>query len=226
MILISSSSGLYIMAISINDYNKLDVITNVKIVTPDSVIFPAVTICSTGHYSKDSYANNSLNKSEMIYDYSLLGNLIDVNGIYLKRQSYNVSDLEFFQTLSFRGHLTNEDYVRFNGHKNESVYFTIDSFNISIHEHFYKNISQFNYEKYTIIDSLRIFVSDNYIDSYFHSESFNIKNGRINEINIHKTLIENKLGKPYSPCDESLNRTYRYENCLSRYIHKVIVDLF
>jgi hypothetical protein len=48
----------------VNDFYSYDVITNIKRVTPEKVIFPAITICSEGLFNIRSFENDELVKSE------------------------------------------------------------------------------------------------------------------------------------------------------------------
>ena len=49
-ILASVSYGFYNIAKSVNEYERFDVITNARVVIPEVLIFPAITICTSGVY--------------------------------------------------------------------------------------------------------------------------------------------------------------------------------
>ena len=56
--------GFWNIALAVNDFYSYDVITNIKRVTPEKVIFPAITICSDGLLNIRFFENNELVKSE------------------------------------------------------------------------------------------------------------------------------------------------------------------
>jgi hypothetical protein len=50
--------GFWNIALAVNDFYNYDVITNIKRVTPDEFTFPAITLCSDGHYDASFFDDN------------------------------------------------------------------------------------------------------------------------------------------------------------------------
>ncbi len=83
-----------------NEYERFDVITNARVVTPEVVIFPAITICTSGVYQNNYYINKTLVRTETTKtERNILDKLILTNKSYFKNKEkkLNVDQLEFFK---------------------------------------------------------------------------------------------------------------------------------
>lgn len=217
MILISASFGLSIISSSVNDYYAFNVITNIETVTPDYVVFPAITMCINRQYETRHYINNTLVRTE--------STKIDIKQL-LKESFFNTekltsANLDFFQIVT-----PYDSCVRFNGFLNESiqlkkvggffgrVIFTFDY-------HFTEIISDIEKIDYIKFDKdVLIFVTDNHLNSFMKNYPLVYDMNKNYHINVYKDTAELKLGEPYNHCDDTVDVTYRQSNCVEECIDR------
>lgn len=222
MILISVSSGLYIISKTVNDYNKYDVITNIERVQLKQVIFPAITVCFLRHYNKSHFINNTLIRSEITSE----GHFKDFF-YYFKSPNLetNLSKLEFFKKPTFI-----EDCVRFNGAANinlETVSKNTQFLNFRIHNSFDKNISRYEFIRFTPEhSSFYAYIGNNYLNSYLDKAPIVLNYNSYYFLTVEQSDIENKLGEPYNQCENSLDKKYFQLNCIEECISMKIKNKY
>lgn len=220
MILVSFTTGMYIISRSVKDYFQYDLITNIKRITPNSVIFPAITICFYNEFTKIYYINGLPVKSEITFNVSIqtfLGQTM------FKNKELNTTELEFFQ-------ITNDlnNCVRFNGiarqgNKVEVVNSTSERLDLKFSSVVSKIISKNQQVKYKLsYDHFDLYIGDNYLNSYLNSNPLRLIAKNIHSFYVVKSLTEKKLGHPYNDCDESLNSSYRQMNCIEDCVNRDI----
>ena len=210
--------GFYIIIKTFSDFNKFDVITNTKILYPKSVTFPAITVCSQGTYQKNIYENNSLIKTETVFE-NILKKFIDFNKSIFKNTPLSSDQLEFFQITELFTYC-----VRFNGKGSQNIDTTKDILYLVINTNYSEKTSEFTSVEYIYTPSIKyytIYVTDNFYDSYLNFEPLYIKLNYETALNLQKTIIQKRLDEPYNLCLKK-NNTYRQDNC----IEMCIMDVF
>jgi len=144
-----------------------------------------------------------------------------IGDVYFQEKEKNLTDqLEFFKVPIPQELIC----TRFNGASNQDlkkVFFKLNDYNqliIFLIDHIYiKNISENEYFLYELSnDPFRVFVEDNYINS-FNRKSFYMKNNKRHFVSIVKLETEEKLDEPYNKCKKSTdNKPYRKANCLEK----------
>lgn len=209
MILISVSFGLFNVSRSLNDYYKYDVITNIERITPKTVYFPAVTICTANEFQVIYYKNDTISKHEITTNNSIR-NFLEYSSF--KKKNLKVSNLEFFKIPKYYG-----DCLRFNGAVNESDIFstndTSDELVLSFKSNLTKNFNNEFVVMYKIFYKFEVYLSDNYLNSYLNQIPLNLNENTFHTITIEKPVIEKKVNSPRNPCVESIDQVYYQSNC-------------
>lgn len=99
-ILVSISFGMFAIDKSVKDYYQFNVITNVQIVYPSIVTYPAITICQYSEYMKNSYINDTLVGSETIYEPDMFIHFIDLDQSSFKGEILDISQVEFYRQMN------------------------------------------------------------------------------------------------------------------------------
>lgn len=218
--LFSVSFGLYNISKVVNDYYRYDVITNVERIKPNTVTFPAVTICTARHFYKEYSENNTYNET---VEYT---SEIDLSSFIRVRR--NKTSFDFFEIPYF-----DSTCARFNGaglSNNTSlktISNTSDYFEIRINNEYYQNFSESQSAKYSIMNSyFAVFIGDAYFNSYLNTLPLHLTRNNQHCLAIERTEFEMRLGQPYSRCDDSLNETYRQMNCIERCINRGVKNRY
>lgn len=216
MILTSVSAGLYIINRSVRDYYEYDVITNIERVTEQSVLFPAIAVCTKKYVNKyfqenGSYAGRDLTNEDIFK--KMIGGFESPNG------DTNLAKLEFFENINY-----NFSCLRFNGGNNSKAERVTNSsahFMLTIINEYY-NVDGFIY---SFIDHpfYGVFVGDNFVNSYLNLVPLVLKKSQKHLITLEGTEIENKLCEPYNDCTDSEDVTYRQMNCIDICINREIM---
>ena len=212
-ILASVGYGLYNISKSISDYNRFDVITNAKIITPKVVTFPAITICNTGVYTRKTYdpITNEKIKQEKVYKDMIKNFIVLKNPRSIYSSSFNNKALNFDQIEFFSISKDESDCLRFNG-GNDPL--TIKSSLTTLVLSF---TNEYNESSFTRIEPFppvyTIYVSNNSLDSYLRLEPVYLKAGAVHAINFQKTTIEHRLDEPYNRCSKK-DKNYHQLNCI------------
>lgn len=226
LILISVTFGFYNISETVKDYYKFDVITNIERIRPDSVIFPAVTVCFTGPIKSDLFNGFRYVRTEWNHTVSIQHFLEDV---YFQDQPISSSQLEFFEIPD-----RNLNCLRFNGARNKplkTANSTLDAFAFTIkHLLAYRESVSENDEYNAIVSrlpptDLRVFVGDNYADS-FPKVLDQAPLGLTSQVFIKIPVIEKKLGEPHNNCRESTNESYHQRNCIETCIYREIKNKY
>ena len=232
LILLTFALGFWNIALAVTDYYQYDKITNIERVTPNNVTFPAITICSYQMYRRDLYDNGSFINSSFTY-VTNNKNLLLKKFINWKYTGFNSSDTvlnvsEYLEYFQIPDHL---DCLRFNGAINKSVelftanktedYFAIqfnNSYNESIGNRYFNN---------RIENKFRIFIADNYLNSFDKLEPYTLDFGKRYEIDITKETVETKLPEPYNQCKESTAaQPYHQSICIDTCLHREISEKY
>jgi len=236
--------GVFIISQAVADFYKFDKITNIERVYPESVTFPAITICTFQGYSREHYRNGSLiKKDERVYT-NLLGQFLNFQFTHFysfKNNSYlDVNNhLDFFKiNLPPQINLTNEtfDCLRFNAVTNRSVeLFKANSFadgpRIILNKFFIEVISQNEYYNYTFspynnLTLFWVYFGDNSLNSFENLKLFEVSPESFYVIEIVKS-IESKLPEPYNPCKKSsVDEPYHQMNCIEACTYKEIKNKY
>jgi hypothetical protein len=239
--IISVAFGIQNIALSVNNYNKFETVTNIKRSELTNVTFPAITICFFGTYKRVYYRNGKINGSERIPikndTVSRINNFLDLNSTrFYESGDYadfsNVSThLDFFKVFSER----NFDCFRFNAATNKSLWlFTANTteqiYSVSLKNFYTEKISKNEYFNYSFNPrSIRlnpdfdIYVGDNYLNSFEGLNYHKAGDNHFHIVEIAKDSVETKLPEPYNQCKESLtNENYHQSNCIETCISKEI----
>ena len=237
LLLVTFSVGFYNINLAVTDYYKFDKITNIESVTNVNMTFPTITICVIDGYQRDYYSNQSFVGSDFIDIRNdtvlrLKNFLSDPKFVHYSflDESENTTDvtsyLEFFK-------MSNHDYecFRFNAFTNKSIetnLFTVntaaDSFDFSLNESYTENINANEYYIFTYpSDTFRVYITDNYLNSYHLVEPLWLDKNKYFEIEIQRTSIEKKLPEPYNQCKMlPVDQPVHQSNCLTGCIYKEI----
>ena len=222
LILISIAVGFYNIAEVKNDYYNFDVITNIERVTPDNVTFPAITICTDQSYERTLFINGLQRTKESILIKN--DNISRFKNFILQMEysdtSYNVTNqMDYFKIPDFQS-----DCLRFNGFTNHSKLVitnnSLNMFYISLKNYYdeiiFQNSSRNEVHRYSLFDNFRVFVTDNYLNSFEKVLPLLLQRSKSeNDVKIEMSSIESKLGEPYNSCKESPNGAITHQmNCL------------
>ena len=179
-----------------NDYSRREFITQVNIREPESMIFPAITICEW------SLNNESPNIRNSVIKYS-----------YLDKQ-LNLTELDYFKYIS-------GDCLRFNGYINDSAVFNHYEFqlNDSIRKGFKIVFKASDKTLYNL------YISDNYLTSLKKLTPIRIENQKESLLYISKT-VHKKLEEPYNDCRDLSDKTYRHDNCFYKCIEEKVFNKY
>lgn len=220
MILVSFTAGMFIISRSVKDYFQYDVITNIKRMTPNSVTFPAITICFYNEFTKIYYINGLPVKSEITYNVSIQTFL---RHTMFKNKELDTTELEFFQITNGLNKCVRFNGIAKQGNKVEVVNTTSERLDLKFLTVVSKIISKNQQVKYKLsYDHFDLYVGDNYLNSYLNSIPLRLIAKDIHSFHVVKSLTEKRLGQPYNDCDESLNGSYRQMNCIEECINRDI----
>ena len=139
-----------------------------------------------------------------------------IQNITFMEQIYNQSQLELFKTPDRQ-----RNCFRFNGNTTDklvNVTSTRDLLNITMVDQYIETISRDEYFlfKYFLSDDLfRVFVSENFLNSFLENRPLYLPFHKSHEIKIVKLDVEFKLGEPHSNCKNSLKELpYHHMNCI------------
>jgi hypothetical protein len=223
---------------AVADYYKFDKITNIERVYPQSVTFPAITICTGEGYLREHYKNGLLVKTDR-----------DSSNLLVQFLDFNRTSFDLFKNksiLSIRNHLdtfkinfslkgTFFDCLRFNAVTNRSVELfkasSIDDVTRIFFKNFYqKDISNIEYYRYTFSDYFLVFVGDNSLNSFENLQYLIFKTSNISlylRFEIEKVSIETKLPEPYNLCKKSsVDEPFHQMDCIEAYIYKEIKNKY
>lgn len=215
MILTSVSAGLYIINRSVRDYYDYDVITNIERVTEQSVLFPAIAVCTKKYVKKyfqenGSYAGRELTNEDIFKQ--MIGDFESTNG------DTNLYKLEFFENINY-----NVSCLRFNGGNIGKAERVTNSshFMLTITNEYY-SIDGFIY---SFVDHpvYGVFIGDNFVNSYLNLIPLVLKKSQKHLITLEGTEVENKLSEPYNDCTDSEDVTDRRINCIDNCINREIM---
>lgn len=214
LIVLSFTGGLINIVQTTNDYYKHDVITNVDRIYPNSVTFPAITVCT-----KDYFSLKHRNLS--VIDYFLIQN-VPFNE-FVKGATFKGRDvhIEYFKIPKSFG-----DCVRFNGLTQngtfETVEFKADSFDLQIVRSLHQFISTDEYFNRDLVSTMEAYVTDNFLNSYEHLDPFVLFQNKEQRVTIVKAETEKKLGHPFNDCSDTNDPAYRQMNCIEKCINEEI----
>ena len=221
--------GFWNIGLAVTDYYQYDKITNIQRLTPNTVTFPAITICNNFLYIKELYINGSLFNSSNFNDsnviYPTIRNFIDwkYTRYFQKGEILNVSEhLEYFKIPDLL------ECLRFNGVTNKSLKLlttkhTDDFFRIYLLKIYTEEIDKIRYFSYRSTNRLRVFISDNYLNSFDKMEPYLLERNKRYDFDIAKETVEIKLPEPYNQCKESLSvKSYHQSNCLDTCLYREI----
>ena len=236
--------GVFIISQAVADFYKFDKITNIERVYPESVTFPAITICTFQGYSREYYINGSLiKKDENVYT-NLLKQFLNFQFTYFYSFNNDIclevnNHLDIFKIyLPTQINLTNEtiDCLRFNAVTNRSVeLFKANSFadgpRITLNKFFIEDISENEYYNYTFspynnFQFFWVYFGDNSLNSFENLKLFEVSPESFYVIEIVKS-IESKLPEPYNPCKKSsVDEPYHQMNCIEACTYKEIKNKY
>ncbi len=216
---------------AVADYYKFDKITNIERVYPETVTFPAITICTQEGYSREHYRNGSLIMRDRVYP-NLLKRFLDLDGSYF----YSVKNNSFLEVNNHLDTFKMNECVclRFNAVKDKSVELIKatsiqDRFRISLKNIYIKNISYNEYYKYSFLDKFFfVYAADNYLNSFENLKCLFLKlDSAVFDIGIEKVSIETKLPEPYNPCKKSsVDEPCHQMNCIESCYYKEIKNKY
>ena len=178
---------------------EYDVITVSKNVVEETVVFPSFTICAP---LWSSYGNVVLSTSHVSF-------------CYFENTRCNITnDIERFtrEKVSY----TNDLYycLRFNGYRQNYTLKAKDDIYKGLVFKLSMNMSEFMF-----------YIQDNYLNTYSSSIEYRISANETYRVYASKT-VDQKLGEPYNPCTEVVDKTYRRENCLEKCIHDHVDNVY
>jgi len=217
--------GFYNISLAVNDYYKFDKITNIERVNPDSVAFPAITICALGEYLRERYVNGRFISRDHIQiqtDNKLrIGNFLETRNV----PDY-INYLDFFKipdrTDCFRFNaITNKSSGLVKSlDRNEKLFFFVRDF-------YYEDISESEYLNYSLVwPHLSVYIGDNHLNSFEVLDYVNLQRGQFHEIEIEKDSIETKLSEPHNHCKGSVCEPYQQWNCIEACFYKEIKNKY
>ena len=229
MISVVFGIGFWNIYLAVDDYYKFDVITNIERVRPENLTFPAIVFCTTKDrsYKRDHYINGTKVGSEDIYlsssNTTRIQNFLLEAGFYsqLTDSYYNLTE-NLSSFIQYHPSLIIE-CLRFNGFvPNQKINLleassTSDYFFIKFQKKYKQKISKKEFFNYSLTDGLDIFITDNYLNSYYKVDSFQLSfsDCKINFIDMAKESVEIKLPEPYNRCKESsAENPFYQENCM------------
>jgi len=221
LIFIVFALGFWNICLAITDYYHYDKITKVERVAPSIVTFPAITICSKLRkvFFVDGILLNSLNDTSLS-----LKNFINWKYTYF-HPSTNLSGSEHLEYFEITPDL---DCLRFNGIKNKNIELlkankTENYFRISFNNSYTESISKNNYFTFTIVNEFRVYIADNYLNSFDKLEPYMLEKNRRYNIEMVKETVEIKLPEPFNQCKESLSiKPYHQSNCIDTCLYREI----
>ena len=231
LILLTFALGFWNIGLAVTDYYHYAKITNIESVTPNNVTFPAITICNYQRYQKDLYDNgrliNSSNLTLLNDKKSILKNFI--NWKFTSFYSHELdSDLNVSEHLEYFIIPDLLDCVRFNGVTNKGIELftankTEDLFKISFDNSFNVTINTSLSFKYSTVRKLRVYIADNFLNSFDKIEPYILEGDNKFDIDISKETVEIKLPEPYNQCKESFSvKQYHQSNCIDTCLYKEI----
>lgn len=190
LILTSLSAGLYNIGITVNDYYKFDVITNIARADARSIQFPAITVCTKDmHQERLSISNSQVDVYTNFYNISFLSFI--ENPTFKNKELNKSFDLEYFKIPKSYGNC-----VRFKNLAKDSVTDELEEFilNISRYVEYSKDIrwQKFNYFEF--------YISDTDLNSFLDLLPTKLYFAYDHQIGIIRTEVETKLPSPYNPC--------------------------
>ncbi len=221
---------------AVADYYKFDKITNIERVNPESVTFPAITICTTDVYRREHYINGSLIRRDEVSS-NLIKQFLDFEATYFYSFK-NKSTLEIENHLGiFKIYDPAIDYfydcLRFNAVINRSIElfkasFIEDYFQIYLNKFYIEDLSNIEYYNYTVLSgNFIIYVGDNSLNSFENLKYLGIGSGSYYKFEIEKVSIETKLPEPYNPCKKSpVDEPYHQMNCIEACTYKEIKNKY
>ena len=234
LILLTFVLGIWNIALAFIDYYQYDKITNIQRVTPNNVTFPAITICNHNKYRKDLYVNGKLNNSvlENVYEKNpTIKNFInwEFTRFYLSEFDTYLNVSERIEYFKIPDHL---DCLRFNGATNKSIELLTANktevfFSISLDNSYNESISSNRYFNIRIVNNFRVYIADNYFNSFDKLEPYKLENNYRYEFDITKETVETKLPEPYNQCKESTAaQPYHQSICIDTCLHREISEKY
>lgn len=238
LIITSFSVGFWNISQTANDFYNYDVITNVERFTPNSITYPAITICVTYNYKRDLYKNGTLVKSENIYDNTLrIRNFLKVaafNPGGSLSVPYVKNNVDFFQIKFNLVH--DYDCLRINGATNKKAELigtnnTLNKLHVHVRTSYIERVSDKEYFNYSLnndlgsesINQFYVYFGDNYLDSFYQVQNYVLDLNNRHSIEIEARSIESKLGEPYNQCKESKpDEVYFQKNCIESCVYREI----
>jgi hypothetical protein len=231
LILAAFALGFWNISLAITDYYDYDKITNIERVKPPNVTFPAITICAYESYNQNYYKNGKFVSSQKISigpnDVIRIKNFLDFNStfFYQYRPSavLNISSyLDFFKMPD------DHDCLRFNGVTNKSsgqfsTNKTDDYFKLLLNNFYIENITGNAYYNYSFVNSFKVYITDNYLNSFSSLEPIYLDFNNRYDVDIDKSSIEVKLSEPFNNCKKSsVNEPNHKANCVTMCIYEKI----
>ena len=227
MIIASSVYGIINTVRTFNEYYQYQVVTNVERISPKNITFPAVTVCFPSVLIRNHFVNSSSNeefKREVLIDFDLQPFVKEANFFNSASMKIPViNNLVFFNDTKM-----NSKCVKFNEAGLVKAENAFGHFHLKIanttrsREHNESNSSQSVVMDHLAMKNYIVYVADNYLNSFLNQGPLFLDTGTIETITTDKTTTERKLGQPYNPCNQSLPREYRRDNCIEECINQVI----
>ena len=229
LIVVCFLCGIYNIVDLTIDYYKFDIITNIERVTPDNVTFPAITFCADIYRVRFFRNQTFIEEDEEFIDNkfglkSFLHEAVFDDRYDLEPSlSFDKNQLEYF-VIPYESELC----FRLNGATNEQVGIitansSFDVLYITMKNEYREVISEDEYFIYRLRDNVfEVYVDDNYLNSYLRSSPILFTLGKVYEIKIFKSEIEEKLPEPYNFCQESTTELYHQMNCIEGCIYREI----
>ena len=236
-LLICFGFGIYNIVLSVNDYYHFDVITNVKRITPEYVVFPAITICATEGYRRENrnsfqpinISNIFINASSTSFIRHFLADVrfVSKGTRPPSIKGINSKNLDFFRIPD------DFDCVRLNAGLNQSVKLvttksTDDYFSVEFSNSFRESVSSSELNVYSFLNpSFSIYVTDNYLNSFTILQPSILNSGHEYTVTLERVSLETKLPQPYNKCTQSTSATiYHQTNCIEACISREIKDKY
>ena len=218
--IVSVILGILTIFRAVNSFNKFEVITNVERITPKTVTFPAITICTGYTFYKNTYLNGILRTDHDPTSELDFKKFLTDKSYQSPNRDRNTKNLEEFIT-SHHGDSIHFKCIRFNGITNKSLEIVDQSkgpLTISIRSDYTEQYANVTHVYSFSASYLYLFIEDNYLNSFFKAKSTRVLCNKNYEFLLEKTDTQYKLGEPYNLCiytypgTEEMN--YRQENCI------------
>ena len=240
LILVIFGVGFFNISYAVADYYNYDVITNIERIKPDSVTFPAITVCAFSKYHREHFIGKKVIKKDNIEiksdNTSRIHYFLDfvVSFSSAKDSSkINASNhLDYFKILTTGFSVSSYDCFRFNAVTNKGLKLitadsTGDSYEFALNNSYQEYISENEYYNYSFPQTFRVFIGDNYLNSFKRFEPFRVDIHKHHEIEIQKEASELKWPGPYNPCKEAaVDEPYHQWNCVEACTYKQIATKY